>query len=345
MEIREIKDKQIWENFLLKCSEKTFLNSWNWGDFQKAMGNKIWRLGVYDNEQLIGLAPIIKIIAKRGIFLFAPHSPAIASAKAGAPEIKKKILATLLEELKELAKQEKISFIRVAPIWERTQENRGIFQKLDFQKAPIHMHPELTWQLDIRPSEEQLLMKMRKTTRYLIRQGLKNEEIEIIKSKNFNDVEIFNKLYQKTVKRHHFAPFSLHYLQNEFKTFSADNQILIFLGKYREEIICSAMIIFWQNIGFYHQGASVSSKIPVSYLMQWEAIREAKERGCKIYNFWGIAEQGLKNKRHPWWGLTLFKKGFGGQRKEYVKTQDFIISQKYWFNFIIETIRRKKRGL
>jgi hypothetical protein len=44
--IEEIKDKKIWEEFLEKCEEKTFLQSFNWGEFQKMMGNKIWRLGI-----------------------------------------------------------------------------------------------------------------------------------------------------------------------------------------------------------------------------------------------------------------------------------------------------------
>jgi len=61
MEIREITNKEIWENFLLKCYEKTFLDSWNWGEFNKKMGNKIWRLGIYSNEKLSSVALVIKI--------------------------------------------------------------------------------------------------------------------------------------------------------------------------------------------------------------------------------------------------------------------------------------------
>ena len=33
--IKEITQKQAWEDFLLECEEKTFLDSWNWGEFQK----------------------------------------------------------------------------------------------------------------------------------------------------------------------------------------------------------------------------------------------------------------------------------------------------------------------
>lgn len=30
MEIKEIKNKTLWEEFLMKVEEKTFLQSWNW---------------------------------------------------------------------------------------------------------------------------------------------------------------------------------------------------------------------------------------------------------------------------------------------------------------------------
>ena len=347
--IKEVDNKKNWEDFLSKSEEKTFVNSWNWGEFQKKEGEKIWRFGIFGDKGQIASAPVVKIEAKRGKFLFVPHGPNIK------PEVKNqrlKILEVLLNRLKEIAKEEKVSFIRVAPIWERNEKNIKIFRELGFREAPIHMHPEVTWELDITPSEEELLMGMRKTTRYLIRQAQKNEDIDIIKSKNIRDLDIFNKIYQATAQRHHFFPFSLNYLENQFSSFISDNQISIFFGRYKKEVVSSAIIVFWQNTGFYHHGASLTkyNKFPVSYLLQWEAIKEAKKRGCHHYNFWGIApdikdKSEVKKSRHPWAGLTLFKMGFGGYRKEYVKTQDFIISKDYWLTFIFEKLRKAKRRL
>jgi len=356
MEIKEITDKKTWEGFLEKCKEKTFLQSFNWGEFNKMMGNKIWRLGIYEipNSKfqipnLLGVALVIKISAKRGTFLFVPHGPIM---KFDVRSSKLEVLRNFLNELKKLAKKEKCDFIRIAPILEKNEEDERIFKELGFREAPTHIHPEITWELDISKSEDEILKGMRKTTRYLIRQALKNKEIEILKSEKIEDLEEFNKIYQETAKRHHFVPFSFDYLENEFLAFKDDKQILIILGKYKGEVVSGGVFVFWQNIGFYHHGASSQKypKIPVSYLVIWEAIKEAKNRGCEKFNFWGIAplknsKFQIPNPKHPWAGLTLFKMGFGGEKKEYVKTQDFPISKKYWICYLIEKIRKKKRGL
>ncbi len=321
MIIKEITSKEEWESF---PSERTFLQSWNWGEFQKKEGNFILRWGVYD-EKIISILTIIIIRAKRGDFLFVPH----------APLGEKKCLPLIVEELKKLGKEKKCDFIRIAPIWEKGEED---FRKLGFKKAPIHIHPEVTWELALSYSEEEILKNMRKTTRYLIRKAGKNPDVEIRKSSKIEDVEIFYNIYKETALRHNFVPFSINYLKNEFISF--ENEILVFIGKHKGEVISSAVIVFKDNTAFYHHGASYSSKIPVSYLLQWEVIKEAKRRGCKKYNFWGIAP---KEGKHPWQGLTLFKKGFGGYRKDYIPTQDMPLSFKYFFTRIFEKIRKLKR--
>ncbi|MCX6760407.1 MAG: peptidoglycan bridge formation glycyltransferase FemA/FemB family protein [Candidatus Nealsonbacteria bacterium] len=349
MEIKEITNKEIWENFLMKCKEKTFLDSWNWGEFQENEEGKMWRLGICDGNDIIAVSLVILIKAKRGTFLFSPHGPVYWSEKTN---LKREIVKILLEKLKEIGEREKADFIRISPIWQRNTENEDIFKKLGFKEAPIHMHPEVTWELDVSKDKEKLLKGMRKTTRYLIRQAEKNSDIEIIKTGEKENLKDFKKIYDETVKRHNFTPFSLKYLENQFDSFVRDSQIVIFLGKYKKETVSSAIIVFWQNLAFYHHGASLSkfNKIPVSYLLQWEAIKEAKNRGCVLYNFWGIApevtsESDASKSRHPWAGLSLFKMGFGGYRKDYVKTQDYPLTLKYYLNFIIERIRKIKRRL
>ena len=335
MEVKVITDKNVWENFLLECKDKTFLQSWNWGEFQERMGNKFWRLGAFENDRLVGIALVLKIAARRGRFLLIQHGPVGRS------------LETLLKEAKRIAGEEKASFIRVASLLERNKDNKRLFQSLGFREAPIHANAyEATWKLDLASSEEELLVNMRKTTRYLIRQGLKNSELEITRSENPEDVAIYDKLNKEVARHQKFVPFSFQYVKNEFEVFSKTEQIQLFFGRYKGEVVASALVIFWSGVGFYHQAALLPqyNKIPIAYLLQWEAIKEAKKRGCSVYDFWGFTDP-QKYPKHPWAGPTLFKMGFGGEKFEYIKTQDLPLSNKYWLTYIFEKLRKTKRGL
>ncbi|MDO8663280.1 MAG: peptidoglycan bridge formation glycyltransferase FemA/FemB family protein [Candidatus Wildermuthbacteria bacterium] len=335
MAIREVKNKETWEDFLLGCGEKTFLQSWNWGKFQEKMGNKIWRLGVFEanNRDPISTILAVKIVARRGAFLLLQHNIGISEL--------------LVNKLKEIAKEENCDFIRMAPLMERNENNKKLFESLGFREAAMHANAyEATWKLDITPPEEELLKKMRKTTRYLIKQAEKNPDIIIEKSDRLSDVETYQKLNREVARRQNFAPFSDEFIKNEFEVFAKDNQCLWLSGKYKGEAAVGALIIFWSGIGFYHQAASDArfAKFSIPYLLQWEAIKEAKRRGCVLYDFWGFTDP-EKYPKHPWAGPTLFKMGFGGRAYEYVKTQDFPLSKKYWLINLFEKIRKVKRGL
>lgn len=355
MEIREISDKQMWEDFLLQCTQKTFLHSWNWGEFQESLGNKIWRWGIYDKNNLVSVALVIKHTAKRGSFLLVPHGPCLASRGISNSQLlisdqisnhKYQTLEILVAKLKELAGEEKADFVRISPIWERTSENEKSFKNLGFRLRPLHTHPESSWKLNIEKTEERLLADMRKTTRYLIKQAQKDQNIEIFKSFDPKDVEVFNKMHLQVVNKQKFVPFSPEYFKKEFLAFLPDKQIAIFFAKYKGEIIAASYVIFWSKMGFYHHAALLPQyrNIPASYLLQWQAIKEAKKRECKVYDFWGYIDP-IEYPNHPYAGPTLFKMGFGGYKEEYLKTQDLVISPKYWLNYMVETIRRIKRGL
>lgn len=350
--IYEITDKKLWDDFVTSQQNHTFLHSWAWGEFNEAMGDKIWRFGAYssptgsDPVGLLSVALVIKVHAKRGNFLFVPHGPIIKPAGSD-PDFTgvrpRHIMEVLIAKLREIANQEKVSFIRISPILEESEENRNLFNKRGFRPAPIHMHAETTWTLDLSPSEDELLMGMRKTTRNLIRRAMK-EKVHVVIGSSERDLAIFNGLYMETVKKHHFAPFPLTYLKNQVKVLSGDNRIKVFTAWYNNECLAAAIVVFYGNSAFYHHGASIASKIPAAYLLQWEAIREAKRRGHKFYNFWGIIKEGTPA-NHPWRGITLFKKGFGGFQTNYMHAQDMPISWKYWANYIFEALRRMSRRL
>ena len=206
--LKEINNKKVWEDFLSSVKETTFLQSWNWGEFNKEMGRKIFRFGVYDNKKLIATALTFRIEARRGSFVFVPHGPNLKDLN-----LKKEVLNFLLQELKKIAKKNGDVSVKISTLWERNEKNKKVFQELGFRKAPLHVHPEVTWELPLDKKERVLLMNMRKTTRYLIRKGKKNDDLQVVKSKKIKDVEKFNKIYQVTKDRHDFTPFSLEYLK------------------------------------------------------------------------------------------------------------------------------------
>ncbi len=348
--ICEIKDEDKWEELNRNCPNKTFMQSWSSKEWRQSLGQEVWTFGIIENEELIAGAlvtkmPIIRRFGLEKFFLFIPHGPLIHEDYWSH---RGKILEAFSSYLKEsFGKNSDISFLRMAPPWLREAENLKICKNLDFKTAPMFVVPEVTWCLDISLPEEEILRGMRKTTRYLVRQGLKNQDLKIETGCSSDDFDSFLTLYEKTVDRHDFQAFSLNYLRKEVESLKKKDEILIFNAYYQEKPIASAMVIFYQGIAYYHQGASVSNQpkgAPGSYLIQWKAIQEAKSRGCSLYNFWGIADQEEKLD-HAYKGLTLFKKGFGGFRLDYVPNQDLIWRPSYWPNYFLEKIRRRKRNL
>ncbi|MEK7187950.1 MAG: peptidoglycan bridge formation glycyltransferase FemA/FemB family protein [Patescibacteria group bacterium] len=340
MTIAEIHSKTEWEHFLAEASPHSFLHSWNWGEVQEKLGTKVIRLGLYEDQSLIAVALILLIKARRGSFLFCPHGPVVENKENIKP-----VLTTLLPELEKRGKELGCVFIRVSPLFKKNSEYEAIFRELGFRNAPVHlMHPELAWILNIDESEEAILKNMRKTTRYLVRRGEK-EGVKIRIGETKEDLENFLKVYRTTVDRQNFTPFKGDFFKTELEVFKKDNQVKLFLAEYDGKVITAAMIVFYGQSAFYHHGASdqTYSHIPGAYLLQWQVIREAKARGLQFYNFWGIVPP--EEKKHPWAGLSLFKTGFGGYSEVYLHAQDYLLSQKYWLVYFIETLRRKKRRL
>ena len=96
----------------------------------------------------------------------------------------------------------------------------------------------------------------------------------------------------------------------------------------------------------YFEAAStdLNRKLPGAYALQWQAIKDLKAEGFSRYNLWGIAPPGQPNHRYA--KVTTFKTGFGGEVTEYVPAHDIVISwPKYILDYIIETIRKKRRHL
>jgi len=336
--VKEIVSKGEWESFLEKHDEANFLQSWSWGEFHKALGKTINRSGFYENNKLVGVMLSVVEPAKRGKYLTVPGGPIIDWQK-------KDLVQTFFNRLKIIAKENNCVFVRVRPQLKSDDYSKKIFKDLGFIKAPMHLHAELTSQLDITKSEEQLLVQMRKTTRYEVKKAMK-ENVKIITSTNPSDIKKFYELQLQTAKRQNFVPFSYDFLLEQFKVFANENRALLYSTYYSNKLLAQAFIIFYNVEAVYHYGASTEEgrNHPGAYLIQWEAIKEAKKRGMTRYNFWGVSP--LDKWEHRFSGLSLFKRGFGGEDFQYLPAQDLIINKpKYLINYLVESLRNRLRNL
>lgn len=335
--IQTITDPQVWIEHFNRINSSSFMQSWAWGEMQERLGHQVARLALVEDDRIVGIGQVIKMRSKRGSLLFVPHGPLCTEQN---PEW----LKLFVEHCKMLAKKEGFWYIRFAPLDLDTPENRQQFKNLGFHQAPLHLTTENSWMLSLAPSEEELINAMRKTTRYSIRKASKDGAYVEWRDDEAA-VEEFWTVNRETVEREKFASFSKNFTVEELRAFVKEKNAAFIFGKVHgsNDIIAAALILFTKSSGFYHQGASVHSKIPVAYLVQWEAILEAKRRGCDTYNFWGIAA--TDDPAHPWSGLTLFKKGFGGYQLNYVPEQDLAVSPLYWFTYFFEKRIRAKRHL
>lgn len=342
IDVREVNPRE-WKEFLLNHENTLFVQSPSYGEFYEAMGEKYYIFGVYNNDVLLGGSLVLTTHAKRGNFLYLPYGP-IASV-ALSQEEKVTYLNVLVQFLGKFAKDNNYHFLRVSPFVEEKGEYTLILQKMGFRPAPMHVLAETTWLLDLSKSEDELLMAMNKNHRNLIRRCMK-DGATVTQSTDESALALFNDMHDETAKRHRFTRFSRSYIEKEFRAFAPHNEASVFVATLADgRVDSSAIIMYFGNMAAYRHGASygLNSKNPTSYLIQWEAILEAKRRGMKWYNFWGIAPNGA-SKNHPFYGITHFKKGFGGFQKDLLHCHDYPTSPRYWINWTVETARRLKRG-
>lgn len=344
MQCRTIVNKKEWDSFLADVQPNTFLHSWEWKEVQEADGEHVETLGFYLEHELVAITLVITVNAKRGNHYLVPHGPIVKDEK-----YLQEIISKLTEHL--ALSTERCVCLRIAPLIKKTPENLETFSSLGFRNAPMHVHAELTWMLDITKSEEELLHGMRKTTRNAITKAQKEGvTVEIISDPTA--LERFWPLYEQTKDRHGFIPFHKSFIQSQAEIFGKDNAMFFTIAKYQDNDVAAALFIHSGNTVFYYHGASTKLPVPAAQLLQWEAIKEAKKRGATRYNFWGIApepSEGTLSRvegrhRHPFAGITVFKKGFGGYAIDYMHAQDLPLNWKYWKLWAIEMWRKKQRG-
>lgn len=336
--VKTVEKQTEWDEFVTSFSEANFLQSWDFYEFYLSRGFDIVRRGIYDeNDQLVGVYAGEVEPAKRGRHLAVAGGPIFDWANQ---EVKNLIFSDMRQQAKKL----KCTFVRVRPQLQNTPENAKIFQQLGFRKAPMYLSVEFAGVLNLENSEEEILKNMRQRLRRALRKAEKNQII-IEKTSDPKAIHDFYQIELQTAKRHDFYAFSEDFLTKQFAAFAKNDEAVLYIAKLNGEILAENFMIFYGNEASYHYG--VSSELGTKYsgapLLHMEAMRDARKRGIKRYNFWGIVDE--NDTKHRFYGVSVFKRGFGVEELKYLEARDLVLDKISYYTktLPIETLRRKVR--
>jgi len=229
----------------------------------------------------------------------------------------KKDLLQILTDIQRAAKKEKAIFVRLSP-----------FQGLgsadyELRTSQYDTQPQASLVLDLDQSEEDILKQMKPKGRYNIKVARKHE----VTVEPSSDADTFYRLLSTTGFRDKFGIHSKSYYQKMLQSMPEKAQLL--LAKCNGQVIAGGLFVYLDEWGIYYYGASAETyrNVMAPYLIQWEAIKEAKKRGCKHYDFLGIAPEGAEG--HAWSGVTSFKKKFGGRTVSYPQAKEMVM-RPFW---------------
>ena len=323
---------------MTEFKEANFLQSPLWAETNRLIGHKPITRTFDDKARYLA---IVKN-ARRGRYLEIPGGPLLDWSD-------KKLIKTVFADIIQLAKAEKCVFVRFRPQLENTSENQkiiaGLQKSFALRPAPMHLHAQNTVILDLDKSEEELLMAMRRQTRYEVRKG---EKLGLVVKEDASEAMFkeFHSVQAETAKRQGFIPPSLKELLAERVAFSPNHLKLYRVETNQGEPVAYGLILNYGREAEYFEAAStdLNRKLPGSTALLWQAIKDLKQAHIERFNLWGIAPPGATHHRYS--GVTTFKTGFGGRVVEFIPAQDIVINKlRYKLDELVETARKKKRNL
>ncbi|MDO8571367.1 MAG: peptidoglycan bridge formation glycyltransferase FemA/FemB family protein [bacterium] len=301
--IKEIEGGKEWDEFVAHQEHAQFLQSSAWKIFQEKLGRPCTIVATIEHKKIRAGGLLVSLPLPIGFrYVYSPRGP------LGERELVDPILAHIIR-----TKDPQTVFIRIEPpVVSPGHDMPG--------KKVVGFQVEHTLLLDLAHSEDELLQDMHAKTRYNIRlaekKGVHVTRVKAGDSSAVQHVDTFIELLRITAERDAFHAHAPEHYRILFNTVPS----YLYCAYVGEEMSAAILVIHFGDTTTYLHGASSDKhrNLMAPYLLQWEAIKDAKKAGKRYYDFWGISPN--DSPTHPWAGITRFKKGFGGKMYQYPGT-------------------------
>jgi peptidoglycan pentaglycine glycine transferase (the first glycine) len=322
-------DAKSWDELIGSLPDPHLLQTWEWAQVKAKYGWQampfVWR----DQANApVAAAMVLKRaipvggFAKKMCVLYVPKGPLMDWTDAALRQ-------RVLDDLQTLAKRQGAIFVKADPdlvlgtgspgseedvphpggqVARSELERRGwVFSQdqIQFRNTVL---------VNLSPSEEEMLARMKQKTRYNIR--LAEKKGVTVRAGSAADLPMLYRMYAETSVRDGFVIRDEGYYRTVWETFMTNTgqpSAVPLIAEVDGQPVAAILIFTFAGRAYYIYGMSREAhreKMP-NHLLQWEAMRRAKAAGCKVYDLWGAPDE--FNESDGMWGVFRFKEGLGGQ--------------------------------
>jgi lipid II:glycine glycyltransferase (peptidoglycan interpeptide bridge formation enzyme) len=310
----------------------SFLQSLDWAKFQHEQGLNYhllkddgWSCLVFEKQNRFGK------------FLFAPYGPTLESPH---------YLSDCLISLTRLARQVGADWLKIEPVI-----NKGDLADLKLAlknhgavRAIHDLEPALTRVVDLTPNPEALLAGISQSTRSLIRKNQREATLTFRTSDKPADMAKLADMLDIVADRKGIGFFPAQYFIKQAEILMPAKMLFLEQAYHGDKLVGLAVMHDYGPLSSYTYAAALpeARKLSVSALLLWQALVNAKARGVKQVDLYGIAPDDAPPS-HPWYGFTTYKKKFGGEVIELAGTWDIPLTSKYRLYRAAQKVYRRLR--
>lgn len=310
-------EHQAWDEALLQAGGH-LLQSWRWGAFKSRHGWDVERV-VVETPAGVGQAQIL--FRRRGPITlgYLPRGPALGADDPA-------LAAGLFESLDACCRDRGAIALIAEP--DRPLPFVGRYRDAGFVRGGAHIQPGRTVKVPLL-EDDALLAQMHQKTRYNIRLAQRRGVTAVRSAPDEAAMATFYRLLGDTAGRNEFGIHEPNYYADVMRIFG-DDAVLLFALIEGRPIAGVIAARFGAEAVYMYGGSSTTHRAHgAGFFLQFEAMRWAREQGCRRYDLWGIPMQDPPSVGAPagdrvagtkgddWRGLYEFKVRFGGEIVSY----------------------------
>lgn len=321
-------DEATWQALLGALPSGDFLHDWAWAAVAAFDGQPQRRFVLEEEGAIVALvAAQVRPLPVGRAFWYVPHGPVLDYADPAAPER----LRAVVMGLREAARRGRAIAVKVEPRLAIDDPALAAFARLPLRRERATVQVGQTRIVPLL-DDDALLASFDKDTRYGVRRA-EREGVRIRRITDARDVVAIDRLHELVTETQRRAGFPLPErgrYRIAWERLAGAGRARIFEAWHADRLLASAMAVHEGQRSFYLFSGSLREapgepKRYASYALQWAMMRDARELGARAHDLWGIAPPG-SGPRHPWHGVGLFKKGFGGEEVVWAGTWDLVIA-------------------